>query len=137
MIYPANFEKKIDFHQIRFFLKENCISTLGKDKVDDIEFQTDIHLITALQEITEEFRQILLFEPSFPTQDYLDIRQALSHLEIEGTAIDIETLGNLRAVLKTIQDCLVFFRVKKKKKNTLFTTAWRKHNSRQCTYSKH
>ncbi len=120
MIYPSNFEKKIDFHQIRNFIVENCISTLGESKANEIKIQTDSKKIIHLQETTEEFRQILLFESTFPTQDYIDIRHALSHLQIEGTTIDIITLGELRAVLKTIQDCLVFFRVKKEEEKYPF-----------------
>lgn len=112
MIYPQNFEKKIDFDQIRVLIKEYCISSLGQSKVDEIAFSDNFKEITRLQEEVEEFRQILLLETSFPAQNYFDIRKELLHLQIEGTHIDIETLCELKAVLRTIQDCLVFFRVR-------------------------
>ena len=36
MIYPNNYESKIGFDTIRHLLKEHCISTLGKEKVDEV-----------------------------------------------------------------------------------------------------
>ncbi len=113
MIYPPNFENKIDFDQIRSLVKGYCVSSLGKEKVDNVIFHSDSNDIIYLQEQTEEFRQILLFESTFPSQDYLDLRVELTRLKIEGTYIEIESLCELKSVLKTIQDCLLFFRIKK------------------------
>ncbi|MDD4209831.1 MAG: Smr/MutS family protein [Bacteroidales bacterium] len=112
MIYPHNFEQKIDFDQIRGLINQYCISTLGKSKVDEIVFLDDFEKITRLHEEGEEFRHILLMETSFPAQNYFDLRKELHHLQIEGTCIEIQTLCELKAVLQTIQDCLVFFRVR-------------------------
>jgi len=112
MIYPHNFEQKIDFDQIRGLINQSCISTLGKSKVDKIVFFDDFEQITRLHEEVEEFRHILLMETSFPAQNYFDLRKELHHLQIEGTCIEIQPLCELKAVLQTIQDCLVFFRVR-------------------------
>ena len=38
MIYPKNFEQKIGFTEIRALLRERCLSTLGKEKVDEMAF---------------------------------------------------------------------------------------------------
>ncbi len=113
MIYPSNYEKKIGFDSIRNLIKECCISSLGCEKVDAIELHRHVDTITRLHEQTEEFRQILLFETSFPSQNYIDTRSELTRIQIEGTYIDLEPFCELRAVLKTIQACLLFFRVKK------------------------
>lgn len=123
MIYPDNFEKKIDFDQIRLLIKESCLSTMGQQKVDNIGFTSDLHEIIRQQEETEEFRQILLFEPAFPAQDYIDLRQELTHLQLEGTFIETENLNELKAVLKTIQACLLFFRVHAKEDKFPFLCA--------------
>ena len=42
MIYPKNFEQKIGFTEIRALLRERCLSTLGKEKVDEMAFTTDV-----------------------------------------------------------------------------------------------
>ena len=41
MLYPANFENKTDFTAIRQILKDKCISSLGKERVDDIHFSVN------------------------------------------------------------------------------------------------
>jgi hypothetical protein len=38
VIYPENFEHKIDFVKVRELLKEHCISELGKDLVEQMRF---------------------------------------------------------------------------------------------------
>ena len=38
MIYPQNFEQKIGFDSIRHLLKEKCLSTLGQERVDEMNF---------------------------------------------------------------------------------------------------
>ena len=113
MIYPFNFEKKIAFDSIRNLVKSFCISSLGEYQVDEMQFETSYQTICKRQEETEEFRQILLFEPHFPSQDYYDLTSELVRLKLEGTFIEIENLGNLRASLQTIHDCLAFFTAKK------------------------
>ena len=120
MIYPKNFEEKIDFDQIRLLIKENCLSAMGQQKVNAIVFSPDLNEIVRLQEETEEFRQILLFEPAFPAQDYIDLTQELTRLQLEGTFIETESLNDLKAVLKTIQACLLFSVYMPKKINSLF-----------------
>ena len=51
MIYPSNFESKIQFSEIRSLLKGYCLSQLGKDKVDAMAFGNDAELInTALRQ---------------------------------------------------------------------------------------
>ena len=113
MIYPSDFEKKIAFEAIRNIVKGFCISSLGERKVEEMQFENSCNTICRLQEETEEFRQILLFESNFPAQDYYDLNAELERLKVEGTFIEVENLCNLRASLKTIQDCLNFFRARK------------------------
>jgi DNA mismatch repair protein MutS2 len=113
MIYPSNFEKKITFDTVRDMIKDFCLSSLGESQVVQMQFETSYCNICKLQEETEEFRQILLFEPHFPAQDYYDLTSELQRLKREGTFIDVENLCNLRASLQTIYDCLYFFRTRK------------------------
>jgi DNA mismatch repair protein MutS2 len=109
MIYPDNFEQKISFEQIKNGIAEFCISPLGKRQLQEIQFSISYEQICKMQEETEEFRQILLFEPSFPTQNYFDLTAELLRLKTIGTFIEVENLCNLRASLQTIYDCLKFF----------------------------
>ena len=41
MIYPENFESKIGFNEIRTMLKGRCLSALGIECVDKMEFLDD------------------------------------------------------------------------------------------------
>jgi len=112
MIYPENFEQKISFEQIKNGISEFCISSLGKRQLQQMQFCTDYEKICKMQEETEEFRQILLFEPSFPTQNYFDLTAELLRLKTIGTFIELENLCDLRASLQTIYDCLKFFKIR-------------------------
>ena len=113
MIYPANFEQKTGFNIIKNLLSDFCISSLGEYKIEQIEFSTVFEDISRMQEETEEFRQILLFESSFPSQDYFDLSEELQRLKLEGTFIEIEPLCNLRATLQTVYQCLHFFEIRR------------------------
>ena len=58
MIYPSNFENKIQFGEIRSLLKERCLSQLGKDKVEKMAFNDDVERINTLLRQTHEFRRL-------------------------------------------------------------------------------
>ena len=45
MLYPKNFEEKIEFNTIRNFLKSYCLSLLGEELVDSMKFEYDINII--------------------------------------------------------------------------------------------
>jgi DNA mismatch repair protein MutS2 len=104
MLYPENLEQKISFEQIRNGISEFCISSLGKRQLQEMQFSTNYEEICKMQEETEEFRQILLFEPSFPTQNYFDLTAELLRLKTIGTFIEIENLCDLRASFVQIEN---------------------------------
>ncbi len=112
-LYPAHFEKKIGFDKIREFLKNFCLSDLGKQKIDDLTISFSFAEIETALFQTAEFKQICLFEDSFPTDYFIDIRIALKKIHIEGTYLEVSEIFDLRRSLDTIKAILRFFKTKK------------------------
>lgn len=79
-IYPENFEHKIDFDTIREYIKEKCLSPLGIDKVNAMRFSTDFETIERWLTQTYEFSQIINNKESFPTEHFIDLRDALKQV---------------------------------------------------------
>ena len=108
MIYPNNFEKKIGFDTIRVMLREMCMCSLGRKKVDDMEFSSDAGEIRTLLQHIREFRRIKEEETDFPLDHFYDMREAISRLRIEGTHLEEEELCHLQRSLSTIHQIIIF-----------------------------
>jgi DNA mismatch repair protein MutS2 len=110
VIFPVNFEQKIGFDSIRAILKESCLSDLGRSYVSQISFSRDLKQISRSLNQTEEFRQILLFEPHFPSQDYIDLTSELKRISTEGSYLEPDALLDLKLSLNTITAIVEFAR---------------------------
>ncbi|RYC71612.1 endonuclease MutS2 [Spirosoma sordidisoli] len=108
MLYPQTLEHKLGFDTIRQHLKDACVSPLGQDYVEKIRFTDNLSLIDKLLRQTDEFRQIVQFEPDFPSSNYIDVRPHLNRARIEGLALTEAEFFDLKLALRTIQDCLKF-----------------------------
>jgi DNA mismatch repair protein MutS2 len=110
VIYPKNFETKTGFDKVRQMIRDNCLSPVGVQHVENLTFTTDATLIRQQLNQTEEFRQLMLEESGFPSQDYFDLTYELHRIKIEGTYIEQENLFDLKSSLITISDILQFFK---------------------------
>ncbi|MDR1864197.1 MAG: Smr/MutS family protein [Bacteroidales bacterium] len=110
MIYPDNFEEKINFPYIREWLREGCISPLGIRKVDELSFLASFDEIDLKTGQTEEFRQICLMEDGFPAQDFFDVTPMLGYIAVPGTFPNTEDVFALKKSLESIREVLTFFR---------------------------
>jgi len=102
VIYPNNFEHKLGFDEIRKLLKDRCLSTLGKEKVDEMTFSTDCHEVNEWLNQVREFRRLQDEKDDFPMQYFFDIREAVSRVRLEGTHLEEDEVWNLRRSLETI-----------------------------------
>ncbi len=109
MLYPSHFEQKIDFTTIRQLLKDKCISTLGAEKVDNIQFSADFDVIDRLLNETDEMLRVLTAEgDDLPVGDFYDVRPALSRVRVEGLFLDeFEVFGLWRA-LEAVRKLVAF-----------------------------
>lgn len=114
--FPENFENKIGFDSVRAILKENCLSEMGKSRVDNVSFCSDFQKLNTLLQQTDEFRQILLFDNFFPAQDYIDMRRVLEYLRTIGTYIEQEDLFDLKSSLVSVYSAVDFFQEKRQGK---------------------
>ena len=92
MIYPQNFEQKIGFDSIRHLLKEKCLSTLGQERVDEMNFSESFKDINEWLEQVMEFMRIIQEEDSFPDQYFFDVRPSLKRIRVEGMYLDEQEL---------------------------------------------
>ena len=109
MIYPNNFEQKIGFDHIRHILSGRCLSTLGRDRVEEMQFSTVSDEVTRWIDEVAEFVQIVQEEDDFPCQHFFDVRPALHHASIVGMYMDEGELFDLRRSLETISLIIAFF----------------------------
>ncbi|MDR0977266.1 MAG: Smr/MutS family protein [Prevotellaceae bacterium] len=118
MIYPQNFEQKIGFEAIRTQLGEKCLSTLGRERVEQMAF-TDRHdEVVERLTLVAEFVHILQEEDSFPAQYFFDVRPSLLRIRVEGMYLDEQEVFDLRRSLETIRDIIRFLRLKEDENDT-------------------
>ena len=108
MIYPQNFEQKIGFDQIRQLLKDKCLSTLGEERVNEMNFSDHFEEVDELLNQVAEFVCIIQEEDNFPDQFFFDVRPSLKRIRIEGMYMDEQELFDLRRSLETIRDIVRF-----------------------------
>lgn len=108
MIYPQNFEQKIGFDQIRQLLKDKCLSTLGEERVSEMNFSDQFETVEELLNQVTEFVRIIQEEDNFPDQFFFDIRPSLKRVRVEGMYMDEQELFDLRRSLETIRDIVRF-----------------------------
>ena len=113
MIYPDNFEHKIDFQKIRQILKERCLSPLGEEKVEDMTFSNSFKEIQTRLSLTEEFVKIKEEEDRFPIENIYDMRSVLHNIRIAGSWIEQNALFDLRRSLQTINGIVAFLEADK------------------------
>jgi len=109
VLYPQNFEEKIGFDKIRLLLESKCLSDLGKTHVSDISFMTNHASIDTELLLSFEMMEIMRFGTQFPTSYYIDLRNTLSRLYIDGTYIFTDELFDLQRSLDTIRSLVRFF----------------------------
>ena len=110
MIYPGNFEQKIEFTKIRQLLLQCCLSSLGEEKVGEMKFSSSFSYLDGQLSSTEEFLRILEEEDAFPSDNFFDVRDALKRFRIIGTCAEQNTLFELGGSLRTIAAIIGFFR---------------------------
>jgi len=100
VLYPHNIEQKIDFQVIRDGLKGCCMSGLGKERVDAMQWLTHYPTVRDLLARVREMMAVLT-DPAlaFPHGEIYDLREALSRIRIEGLFMDEAELFSLRKML--------------------------------------
>ena len=108
MIYPNNFEQKIGFDEIRELLKARCLSTLGKEKVDEMTFSTDADVVNEWLSQVREFRRLQDEHDDFPMQYFFDVRESIKRIRLENTHLEENEVWDLRRSLQTIADIVTY-----------------------------
>ncbi|MDD4428997.1 MAG: endonuclease MutS2 [Paludibacter sp.] len=109
MLYPSDFEHKTDFSAIRLILKEKCISTLGKEKVDEITFSADYgQVIRQISQTDEMLRLMQEATEALPVGDFFDIRRGLSRVRVEGLYLDESEVFELRRALEAVRRLVAY-----------------------------
>lgn len=108
MIYPSNYEQKIGFNEIRQILNGYCLSPLGQDLVESMEFCRNYETIKLHIRQVSEF-VLILQEEEFPSDNFFDVRDVLKHIRIEKTWLDSDRLFELQRSLDTIIRIVSFF----------------------------
>lgn len=109
MIYPESFEQKIKFSTVRLLVKEYCLSTLGEEEVDHMHYHTNFGRVKTVLNQTAEFTQILSDEEQFPIGHFVDVRDPLTRIRLEGQFMEEKELFELKQSLSSIIDITKFF----------------------------
>ncbi|MCQ2196467.1 MAG: Smr/MutS family protein [Bacteroidaceae bacterium] len=102
MIYPKNYEQKIGFDEIRTLLAKHCASSMGRERIDEMTFLTDVTTIREKLEQTREFNRLLETEDNVPEMEFFDLRSTIQRIRIEGTFIEEQEMWDLKRSLDTL-----------------------------------
>jgi DNA mismatch repair protein MutS2 len=100
LVYPNNIEQKIDFTVLRDELRRRCASPLGRERVEQMQMQTDYDEVCRLLSLTDEMRRVLSDASlAHPRGEIHDMREALARVRVEGLFLDEAELFDLRKTL--------------------------------------
>jgi len=108
MIYPVNFESKIGFDEIRRLLRESCLSAMGRERVDEMSFSTDVDIVIEQIEQVREFRLLLSAAEKPELNYFFDVRAAIARIRLENTHLEENEVYDLRRSLETTGHIVTF-----------------------------
>ncbi len=106
MLYPKDIEQKIGFTDIRTMLCGLCISKLGTERVEAMQFTSDFEALTTLHSRLCEMKALLETEEQLPGEDFFDLRPSLRKLKVEGLWLEEQEVWELRRALDTMHSWL-------------------------------
>lgn len=109
MIYPDSLEKKIGFDGVRRHIASLCISPIGADRCEEMDFLTDYRAVKEHLSQTAEMLAIIQGDSEFPIANIHDRRAALLALRVPGTWPAETDLAGLRNSLATMSAIRTFF----------------------------
>lgn len=86
-----------------------CANGLAERMAHEMAFESRHDRIVRDLAQVAEFRQILLLDNGFPTQDFTDMTAVLNSLRVGNTFMELKELFDLKCSLHTIGDCVKFF----------------------------
>jgi DNA mismatch repair protein MutS2 len=116
-IYPEHFEEKIGFDRIRAMLLSKCLSSMGKEWVEDMHFRQQFEVISVQLGEVNEFLRIIREMENFPASHFFDLRSALNKIKVEGRFLEPEELFDLKRSLESARAIVQFF---KKQEDAVF-----------------
>ena len=93
---------------MRHLLKEQCLSPLGKEKVDELTFSADADEVNEWLEQVREFRRLQAETDGLPLNYFFDVREAINRIRLENTHLEEDELFDLRRSLETIGNIVTF-----------------------------
>jgi DNA mismatch repair protein MutS2 len=121
VIFPPNFEEKIGFDHIRQMLVDMCVSSMGKEYVEKMRFETVFNRIGRKVSQVFEFLEILKYEQPFPAQNYFNLIPELQRIRLSGTYILQEQLFDLKSSLESLNEVIVYLQKLDSAKYTLLS----------------
>lgn len=109
MIYPDNFEQKIDFVRVREAVKGCCLGEVGQWLTDKMRFMPKAADVQNRLAEVSEFMQLVQNQVEFPTDFFFDLRKLFAKMRIDGSFAETEELFNLYRSLSTVKAILRFF----------------------------
>lgn len=95
--------------RVRELLKEKCLSLPGSERVDSMQMSADREEVGKWLSQTWEFAGILRSGDSFPSSNYLDVRNSMKKARTSGAFLDAEEFLDIRRSLDTIDMMISFF----------------------------
>ena len=95
-------EEKIGFNEVRAMLHSYCLSPLGHERVDAMQFLAGHEAVTTLHRQLSELNYILQTSTELPEQDFFDLREHIHRIRIEGTYLEEQTIWELLRALRTL-----------------------------------
>ena len=105
----TNIEHKLGFDRIKEMVAAECANGLAERMAREMAFESRHDRIVRDLAQVAEFRQILLLDNGFPTQDFTDMTAVLNSLRVGNTFMELKELFDLKCSLHTIGDCVKFF----------------------------
>ncbi|SFD81413.1 endonuclease MutS2 [Thermophagus xiamenensis] len=114
MIYPETFETKLYFHKIREYIRQGCLSPMGKERIDKMTFSNHFSNVELWLRQTHEMLHIEDDGQAMPAEHFFDLREPLKKLKVEGLFLEAHELFDLRRSLGTIRNIVRFIQSKDK-----------------------
>lgn len=95
-------EEKLGFNEVRAMLHSYCLSPLGHEKVDAMQFVADHVAVTTLHQQLSELSYILQTSTEQPEQDFFDLRGEVHRIRIEGAYLEEQSVWELLRTLRTL-----------------------------------